>query len=336
MQPLLLGGDWTGLAPGLVYVLALLLALLLDVALGEPPARWHPVVWLGNYLSWAGRRCAPRVSSAGGDMGAALPVARYPKLEFWRGMGHWLAGAALVVLIAWALQATLLAGPGWLAALGLGVLLKPLLAWRMLYQEVQAVELALGQSLAAGRERLSWLCSRDVSMLSEAEVRETAIESLAENFNDSVVAPVFWFVLLGLPGAALYRYANTADAMWGYVGQRKGRDWTWAGKWAARVDDVLSWLPARISAALLALAAGGVSFAALRREAAVTPSPNGGWPMAAMALALDVGLGKPGVYRIHSTGGSPQHGHTRQALRLASRSVPCLLVLACGVLLFTR
>jgi hypothetical protein len=113
-------------------------------------------------------------------------------------------------------------------------LLKGMLSWRMLREEVGAVELALGQSLEAGRERLSWLVSRDTAQLSESQVRESAIESLAENLNDSVVAPIFWFVLLGLPGAAVYRFANTADAMWGYRGTYRGKHWEWAGKWAAR------------------------------------------------------------------------------------------------------
>ncbi|MFX6477158.1 cobalamin biosynthesis protein, partial [Acinetobacter baumannii] len=88
----------------------------------------------------------------------------------------------------------------------------------MLHDEVQAVEVALGQSLPAGRAQLARLVSRDVSALTAVQVRESAIESLAENLNDSVVAPLFWFALLGLPGAALYRLANTADAMWGYPG----------------------------------------------------------------------------------------------------------------------
>ncbi|WP_143760170.1 CobD/CbiB family cobalamin biosynthesis protein, partial [Colwellia marinimaniae] len=91
----------------------------------------------------------------------------------------------------------------------------------------------------------------DVQPLDATAVRESAIESLAENLSDSVIAPLFWFVLLGLPGAALYRFANTADAMWGYPGMRGGRYWQWAGKWAARADDVLSWLPARLTALLL-------------------------------------------------------------------------------------
>ncbi len=215
-----------------------------------------------------------------------------------------------------------------LAGLLLGLALKPLLAWRMLRTEVQAVEQALQQSLAAGRERLSWLVSRDVSALSEAGVRESAIESLAENLNDSVVAPLFWFALLGLPGAALYRFANTADAMWGYRGVYRGQRWEWAGKWAARVDDALSWLPARLTAALLLLAAGGRGLrlaGALRQEASKTPSPNSGWPMAAMALVLGVTLRKPLVYGLNPNGREAQLADTGHAVVYAEKTLLALM-----------
>jgi adenosylcobinamide-phosphate synthase len=148
--------------------------------------------------------------------------------------------------------------------------------------------------------------SRDTASLSESEVRESAIESLAENLNDSVVAPIFWFVLFGLLGAAVYRFANTADAMWGYRGLRNGVNWEWTGKWAAWADDVLSWLPARITALLLALISGGIHLKALRDEASKTPSPNSGWPMAAIALALGVCLQKPGVCVLNASGRSPE------------------------------
>lgn len=221
--------------------------------------------------------------------------------------------------------------PGWASALALGLLLKPLLAWRMLRGEVLAVEVALGQSLAAGRERLSWLVSRDTRQLDAATVRESAIESLAENLCDSVVAPIFWFVLLGLPGAALYRFANTADAMWGYPGMRGGRYWQWAGKWAARADDALSWLPARLTGLLLwavALAGGrgGHGLRALRAQARATPSPNGGWPMGAMALALGVRLSKPGAYALNAEGRAPQAADTQRAVGLASKTLVALVL----------
>ena len=160
------------------------------------------------------------------------------------------------------------------------------------------------------------------------EVVGAAIESLAENLNDSVVAPLFWFAVAGLPGAALYRLANTADAMWGYRGMREGRYWEWAGKWAAHADDVLSWLPARITALLLALAGGGVRPRALAREARRTPSPNSGWPMAAMALVLDVRLTKPGVYQLHAQGRAPGAPDVARAETVASKVVMAIAGIA--------
>ena len=298
----------------------LFLALLVDRWLGEPPVRWHPVVWMGHYLGWAGRQLQRQVRPDGPDY-----------RSFWLGTLTWLGGAAMVIAAALVIEQLAMALPLVLAALLLGLALKPLLAWRMLRSEVQAVEQALQQSLAAGRERLSWLVSRDVSALSEAGVRESAIESLAENLNDSVVAPLFWFALLGLPGAALYRFANTADAMWGYRGVYRGQRWEWAGKWAARVDDGLSWLPARLTAVLLLLVAGrrGMRLVGpLRSEAGKTPSPNSGWPMAAMALALGVMLRKPQVYGLNPGGREAQAADTALALVYAEKTLMTLMAVA--------
>lgn len=308
----------TGLVPEVAVLAgAVLVALALDVLFGEPPARWHPVVAMGRYLDAVGRR----VSRAAG----AVPR---PGAEFWLGALGWCVGAALVVALAWA--------AGWWmqtlhplaqAAL-LGVLLKPLLSWRMLRDEVRAVEAALAESLDAGRQRVGWLVSRDVTHLSETQVREAAVSTLAENLNDSVVAPLFWFAIAGLPGAALYRFANTADAMWGYRGERGGRDWTWAGKWAARVDDALSWLPARLTALLIALPAVGRGWSAVVANAGRTPSPNGGWPMGALAVGLGIRLGKPGVYDLNAQGRAPLAGDTAQALRRCGQVVAMLSVVA--------
>jgi adenosylcobinamide-phosphate synthase len=172
--------------------------------------------------------------------------------------------------------------------------------------------------------RLGRLVSRDVTALDAGQVRESAIETLAENLNDSVVAPLFWFAVAGLPGAAVYRFANTADAMWGYPGERQGRHWAWAGKWAARADDVLSWLPARITALLLALLGGAATLGKLPQEAQRTPSPNSGWPMAAMALVLGVRLAKPGVYALNGHGRAPQAADMARALQLATQAVGLL------------
>ena len=314
------------LSTALLTTLAMAVALGVDGAWGEPPARWHPVVWIGRFLSWAGRWAAPlsHHTRPDPDLGA-----------FGRGALAWLAGAVAVAGLAWMGSVLLARLPMWANVLCLGLTLKPLLAWRMLRHEVAAVEAALADSLEAGRARLAWLCSRDVHGLDAVQVRETAIETLAENLNDSVIAPLFWFALAGLPGAALYRFANTADAMWGYRGDRAGRCWTWAGKWTAWADDALSWFPARLTAALLVLASGRLWLPGLRREAVRTPSPNGGWPMGAMALLLGVRLGKPGVYLLHDRGRAAQSEDIARACRLAARALgwglPVCAVLAGAV-----
>jgi len=312
----------------MAFALALLVALAVDRYLGEPRVRLHPVVWMGNYLGWAGAWVQRRA-----HQNPQQPDFR----AFWLAALVWCAGAAIVLGVTWGLQAGLGSLPWWAAGVLLGLLFKPLLAWTMLKSEVLAVEAALAESLEAGRERLSWLVSRDVTALTDTQVRESAIETLAENLNDSVVAPIFWFVLLGLPGAALYRFANTADAMWGYPGIYRGQNWAWAGKWAARVDDGLSWLPARITALLLLLATGarGLALAGrLRAEAAKTPSPNSGWPMAAMALGLDVGLRKPGVYVLNPAGRAALAQDTAQALVYASNTLLSLVVIAQAAIIF--
>ncbi len=301
---------------------AVLVALGLDLAFGEPPARLHPVVAMGHYLGAVGRRVSRTVG--------AVPR---PGAEFWLGALAWCFGAALVAALAAAL--------GWamedmhpLAQTALlGALLKPMLSWRMLRDEVRAVETALAESLAAGRARVGWLVSRDVTVLSETQVREAAVSTLAENLNDSVVAPLFWFAVAGLPGAVLYRFANTADAMWGYQGERGGRDWTWAGKWAARVDDALSWLPARLTALLIALPSRGRGWMDVAANAGRTPSPNGGWPMGALAVGLGIRLGKPGVYQLNDQGRAPLAADTALALRRCGQVVGSLALLAAAVVL---
>ena len=313
----------------LLLPLAMLLALLVDRLFGEPPARLHPVVGMGQYLGFFG----PRLT--------ALP----PGPAFIGGALAWLLGALLSAALALSLEMALMQAlrpwtglPGLLlCALALGLLLKPLLAWRMLADEVRAVEQALGQGLQAGRERLAWLVSRDVTRLDAAEVRESALETLAENLNDSVVAPLFWFAVAGLPGAAVYRFANTADAMWGYRGERGGRVWTWAGCWAARADDVMSWLPARITAGLLWLVAQArrraVSWSRVRADAALTPSPNSGWPMAMLAHLIGVRLSKPGHYVLHPAGRAADPSDVGLTLRLGGRAVGLMAGLAATGLL---
>lgn len=296
--------------------IVMVLALALDRFLGEPSVRWHPVVWMGASLD---------------AMQRWVFKAHAQRALFWRGASGWLVLAMAWVGCAWLVQWGLAQLHWGVACLLTAVLLKPMFAWRMLRGEALAVEHALRQSLVQGQQQLARLVSRDVHRLQPAQVRESAIESLAENFNDSVFAPLFWFVLLGLPGAVLYRFANTADAMWGYPGWRAGRDWQWAGKWAARADDVLSYLPARLTALALLVANGcviqksGVGWRhvleRLIQNARQTPSPNSGWPMSAMALLLDVRLSKPGVYVLHPDGASPGPHSLEAAARMARRAL---------------
>jgi adenosylcobinamide-phosphate synthase len=289
-------------------------AYLIDRLCGEPTARWHPVVWIGRALSAVG---APWPQAAARD-------------QFVRGAVLWLALALACFTVGVALDQSIAAIADtvpprlklMVRGLLLGAALKPLLAWRMLREEVGAVEQALARGVEAGRDRLRHIVGRDTAQLSATVVRESALESLAENLNDSFVATLFWFCLAGLPGAALYRFANTADAMWGL------RDrWEWAGKWAARADDVLSYVPARLTALLLAAAAARWP-RGLSQEARRTASPNGGWPMGMLALALDVRLSRPGYYVLNAAGRSAEPRDVSRGLRLAGRAAWSAVVVA--------
>ncbi|MEK8052563.1 adenosylcobinamide-phosphate synthase CbiB [Ideonella sp. DXS22W] len=296
--------------PGLTLAAALALAAALDWRFGEPRNAWHPVAWLGTAAGALGRRLP------------AAPAGRAVGL----GALAWVLVVGSVTLLAAGLQWALLQLPVWAAVPLLALALKPAFAWRMLHDEVAAVESAFAQGLPAARTQMARLCSRDVQALDAQGVRETAIETLAENFNDSLVAPLCWLAVAGLPGAWAWRAVNTLDAMWGYRSPR----WQWAGRCAARADDALGWLPARLSAVLLWLAGGarGIAPAALVRQAALTPSPNGGWPMGAMALRLGVRLGKPGVYTLNAAGRAPQPADTLRALALGRRAALIGFVLA--------
>lgn len=278
--------------------MSIILALLIDRWWSEPPAPLHPVVWMGYYLKRIGRD---------------LPSCPAGMAFFFGALG-WLVGAGLVAA-AYGLAGLELAKlPGWLDVILTALLLKPLFALRLLLREVMAVEAALAQGLDCGRARLAHIVSRDTTTLDCDEIRESSLESLGENLSDSVIAPLFWFVLFGLPGAAVYRFANTADAMWGYRGE-----WEWAGKFAARADDLLNLIPARLTAVGLLLLGPDrwPLLWRLPREAARTTSPNSGWPMGALALALNVRLRKPQVYALNADGLAPSAADTAAALRRA-------------------
>lgn len=276
------------------------LALLVDRFVGEWPARLHPVVALGALIE-ALRRRAPR-------RGRALP--------FLHGLGMALLVPALAASLAHLL--TLhplghLVGGLWL--------LKGSLSLRMLGEAGLVLAEALERGdLAGAREGLRSLCSRDPSALDEGELAAGAVESLAENASDSFVAPLFWYALLGLPGAFAYRAINTLDSMVGYHGE-----YEWIGKASARLDDLVNLVPARLTALCLLLAgclAGArvtEGLRILRRDRGRTESPNAGWPMAAMAGLLGRRLTKPGHYAL-GDGEAPKAADIRLAWRIVSRA----------------
>jgi adenosylcobinamide-phosphate synthase len=260
-------------------------ALVLDWAFGEPPAALHPTVWMGRAIS-----AVPRGSFTDGL--ATL-------------VGVTLASAAIARLVPKVLEP---------------IALKPALSLRALLEAGEAVEKALvAGRLGEARRLLAYhLVSRDVTNLDASHVAGAAISSLAENLNDSVVAPLLAYRLGGLPAAYAYRAMNTADAMLGY----RTPELEWFGKPAAKADDIVNWLPARLSALLIAIASGAprASLAAARADARRCPSPNGGWPMAAMAGALGVMLVKRGVYTLHARGRHPTPADLARARRVTMRA----------------
>jgi adenosylcobinamide-phosphate synthase len=277
--------------------MSVLVAVALDAAVGEPPIRAHPVVWAGRYLDAAARHVPAGPSARAVTSGGVA----------------WLGGAAVTVAAAVVVDRYVARVGGVGGAVLRGVALWPLLSARLLFDEVAAVEAAVRHDLGRGRTVLARIVSRDTSALSEDEVRAAAVESLAENLSDSVVATLVWYVAAGLPGAALHRYANTADACWGYRTPR----WVHAGRVAARADDVLNLVPARLTALLLA---GPGDLGALPTQARRTASPNAGWPMAALALRLGVALAKPGHYTLNPGAAAPGREDVAEALRVARRT----------------
>lgn len=303
---------------------SILIALAVDWFYGEPPNYLHPVIAMGVFLSWAAVNFAPTFIEVG---------PKRSSLCLLKGLLLWILGAIITISIAvsfvWIFNSFNL----YLESFLTGAILSSLLSWRMLRNEVLAVSYALDESLDCGRERVSRLVSRDVKSLTVIEVRESAIETLSENLNDSVIAPLFWFVIGGLPAAALYRFANTADAMWGYRSTRNGFYWEWFGKFAAKVDDVLSWIPAVLTALLIFFIGRVFRFRALLNESRKTPSPNGGWPMGAMALVLGLKLSKPGVYELNPSGRVPNAGDIKAACHIGNKIILLISLICCLLLI---
>lgn len=276
------------------------LALLLERLVGYPPALFkrvsHPVVWMGAWLGWLDRR---------------LNQGTHRRLKGVLALALLLA-VSLAIAIAIRIGLSFLAF-GWIAE---ALLATTLLAQKELGRAVRAVADGLSTSLAEGRRQVAHIVGRDPDQLDEPGVARAAIESLAESTSDGVVAPAFWLMLFGLPGIVLYKAANTADSMIGHKSERY-LEFGWA---AARFDDLLNLVPARLSALLIAGAAFWVkgahpekAWSTALRDARKHASPNAGWPEAAFAGALGFSLGGPRSYQGESID-LPQMGEGRRDL----------------------
>lgn len=291
------------------------LAFAWDALLGEPPGALHPVVWMGSVAGVIERR-APSDGAATQLAYGALLAAGPPVLY------------AVATGCAWR------AAKRWpIVALAVGVpLLKGMFALRALREAGEGVRvpLAVGD-LGGARAGLRSLVSRDAAALDGPLIAAAAVESLAENLGDSVVAPLCAFAVGGLPGAVAYRAVNTLDAMIGYRGR-----YEWLGKAAARLDDAVNLLPSRL-AALLIVGAAAVAgedargaWRVARRDARLTPSPNAGWPMAAMAGTLGVELEKTGHYRLGAGGAAADAATIARADRVVAVAAWAAMGLACA------
>ncbi len=250
----------------------LALALVLDAVLGEPERLWrrvpHPAVLMGRAVAWAEQRFnRANAGRAGLAVIAGLGAAAF-------GLGAGLAA---------------LPGGDWIAL----ALAAVLLAQRSLADHVRAVAEGLHAGPQAGRAAVARIVGRDTADLDESAVARAAIESAAENLSDGVVAPAFWFLLLGLPGLLVYKLVNTADSM---IGHRTPR-YRAFGRASARLDDLLNWIPARLTAVIILAAHWRLdALGAVARQAPRHRSPNAGWPEAAMAHVLGVALSGPRSY----------------------------------------
>ncbi|HEY3064259.1 MAG TPA: adenosylcobinamide-phosphate synthase CbiB [Methylomirabilota bacterium] len=302
-------------------IAALVGALALDLAVGDPPNRWHPVAWIGALIA-SGRRRFAR------GQPAALTIT---------GGATTLVAAGVAAAAGWGIArgAAALGGAGILVE---AAALKATLSLRGLVTAAHAVqaELVAGDVEAARETVGRHLVSRVTTELDAPAVASAAIESVAENLTDALAAPVLAYVVFGLPGAFAYRAINTADAMIGYHDDVLEH----FGKLAARADDILNLVPARLAGCAIGIAAGaggGAPARALRtmwRQHARTESPNAGWTMAAMAGALGVTLEKRGAYRL-GEGPGPAPADIGRAVRVVAAAA-ALVISAAALCLWSR
>jgi len=297
----------------------LLLALAVDALIGWPDALYrkigHPVTWLGKLISHMDKSLNrmewhPPTRRLMGLLTAAfiILICIVSGQIIQNAVGQGILGFFISVLLAW-----------------------PLLASRSLYSHVKDVAQPLElMDLRSAREAVSMIVGRDPKQLDTAGVGRAAIESLAENTSDGVVAPIFWGLIFGLPGILAYKAINTMDSMIGYK-TPKHLDFGWA---AARIDDLANWVPARLTGLIIAMMSGtpNAALQTIRRDAGKHRSPNAGWPESAMAAALGVRLSGPRSYHdkqtndpwLYAEGRDVEGSDVTRALAVFKRSMFCL------------
>jgi adenosylcobinamide-phosphate synthase len=258
--------------------IVLFAALLVDRLIGDPHSAWHPVALLGRFIGWWGK-----------------PERYSPFIQRFAGVFFWLV---TIVLFAAPFYCFAAIAPWYWYLIIAPFLLKCCFAWRSLEEHTLAVVEALKDGIETGREKVKMLVSRSTATLDREHILSAGYESMTENLTDSIISPLFYFSLFGITGAAVFRAANTMDAMLGYRDERERIGWC-----AARMDDILNFIPARITVFLLLLhffPRGRLAPALriMRRDGRNRPGFNGGIVMSTMAGGVGIRFEKPGVYAI--------------------------------------
>ena len=305
--------DWEPILDATVAVLAaraavLLAALAIDWLVGEPDILWrrvpHPVVLFGRAISFMDKRLNRRRGVTGKSRQA-------------RGILAIVILVVLAAMVGWGLS---FGGP-----VVACIILAVLLAARSLDEHIRAVATAMGEGIRAARTAVGMIVGRETKSMNKGDIARAAIETGAENLSDGVIAPALWFLAGGLPGLLAYKMVNTADSMIGY----RNAKYRAFGCGAARIDDAMNLIPARLTALLICGAAtlngrGGAALGAMMRDGRHHASPNAGWPEAAMAGAIDVWLAGPRRYgnrirqarRFNEGGSEADSGAIRGSLRV--------------------
>lgn len=268
------------MVPSAIALVALVLfaALLVDRLIGDPHSPFHPVALIGRFIGWWGK-----------------PEYYSQKIQRFTGVALWLVTVVLFALPFYCFAAL---APWYLYLVIAPFLLKSCFAWRSLEEHTLAVVDALKDGVGTGREKVKMLVSRSTASLDRDHILSAGYESMTENLTDSIISPLFYFCLFGLTGAAVFRAANTMDAMLGYRDERERLGWC-----AARMDDILNYIPARITVLLLLLhflqrRRLSPALRILWRDGRKRPGFNGGIVMAVMAGGVGIRFEKPGVYTI--------------------------------------